>query len=234
VTAGLLDLTAAPDPRAELATQLLHGEVFTVYEDRGDGLAWGQAESDGYVGYVAAAGLGPDRARGRRVTALSSHRLGGPSVKERATGELPFMAELDVTGETRGFAALRGGGFAPAQHLAAVAGDFTAQAMRFVGVPYLWGGRSARGLDCSALVQLALTAVGTPAPRDSDMQAALLGEALAEGAALRRGDWCSGAAMWGSWRTRRRCSTPTRITWRWRWSPSRPPPRGSRRRAAGR
>lgn len=186
VTAGLLDLTAAPDPRAELATQLLHGEVFTVYEERPDGLAWGQAEADGYVGYVAAAGLGPDRAPGRRVTALCGHRYEAPSVKARVRGELPFLAELDVTGETRGFAPLRGGGFAPVQHLAPVAGDYVAQAARFLGAPYLWGGRSARGLDCSALVQLALAAVGVPAPRDSDMQAALLG-AAAEGEP-RRGD----------------------------------------------
>lgn len=187
-TAGLLDLTATVEPRAELATQLLHGEVFTVYEERPDGLAWGQAEADGYVGYVSAAGLGPDRAPGRRVSALWSHRYGGPSVKARVSGDLPFLADLDVTGEKRGFAALRGGGFAPAQHLAPTTGDFVTQAGRFLGAPYLWGGRSARGLDCSALVQLALMAGGTPAPRDSDMQAALLGEALAEDGGLRRGD----------------------------------------------
>ena len=93
-----------------------------------------------------------------------------------------------MSGDTRGFAALRGGGFAPLQHLAPVAGDFVAVAARFLGAPYLWGGRSARGLDCSALVQLALMAAGIAAPRDSDMQAALLGRALAADEPALRGD----------------------------------------------
>jgi cell wall-associated NlpC family hydrolase len=73
-------------------------------------------------------------------------------------------------------------------HLRANGDDFVAEALRFIGVPYLWGGRSARGLDCSALVQLALLGTGRPCPRDSDMQAALVGDELAPDAELRRGD----------------------------------------------
>lgn len=188
VTASLLELTASPEPGTSLATQLLHGERFTVYDVTPDGRAWGQSETDGYVGYVAAVGLGPDRRSGRRVTALASHRYAAPRLRARATAELPFLADLDVSGETRGFAALRGGGFAPMPHLAPLGADFVEIAARFLGAPYLWGGRSARGLDCSALVQLALMAVGVAAPRDSDMQAALLGRALAPQERARRGD----------------------------------------------
>ena len=187
MTAPLLDLTLDPDAGAELATQLILGERFVVYEIA-DGRAWGQAALDGYVGYVAAEGLGPDRPAGRRVTALASHRYRAPAVKAGTLGELPFLADLAATGETDGFAALADGGFAPLQHLAPASGDMVDQALRFLGAPYLWGGRSARGLDCSALAQLALIASGTPAPRDSDMQAALVGAALAEGEAPRRGD----------------------------------------------
>jgi cell wall-associated NlpC family hydrolase len=188
VAAGLLDLRLDPDPEAGLATQLLYGEPFTVYELHADGLAWGQSEADGYVGYVAADGLGPDRPAGRRVTAPASHRYAAPAVKARAIQALPFLADLDVAGETRGFAALADGGFAPLAHLAALTGDAVDVASRLLGAPYLWGGRSAAGLDCSALVQLALAASGQPAPRDSDMQAALVGAALAPDAPLRRGD----------------------------------------------
>jgi hypothetical protein len=83
VVAPLLNLVLTPGPDGELDTQLLHGEVFTVYETRDDGLAWGQAELDGYVGYVRAAGLGPNRSEGRRITAMASHRYtaatSGPS-----------------------------------------------------------------------------------------------------------------------------------------------------------
>lgn len=189
VTAPLLDLTLEPAAAAGLATQLLLGEAFTVYEDRADGLAWGQAGRDGYVGYVAAAGLGPaGAAAGRRVTALASHRYGAPSAKARVAGPIPFLAEVEVVGEEAGFAALAGGGFVPAQHLAPWTGDAAAAAERFLGAPYLWGGRSAAGVDCSGLVQLALAAAGIAAPRDSDMQAALAGQALAEDAPALRGD----------------------------------------------
>ena len=188
VVAAVLDLTLSPEPGASLGTQLLHGEPFTLYETRPDGLAWGQAGIDGYVGYVAAAGLGPAEPPGQRVTALWSHVYSRPAVRARVTGELPLGAGVRVVAAEDGFARLAGGGFVPLQHLAPVAGDAVDHAARFAGVPYLWGGRSARGLDCSALVQLACMAAGLAAPRDTDMQAAWLGEALPAEVPLRRGD----------------------------------------------
>ncbi|MER2508231.1 MAG: NlpC/P60 family protein [Amaricoccus sp.] len=188
VVASLLDLSTRPDPGAARDTQLLHGESFVVYETREDGLAWGQAELDGYVGYVAASGLGAPRPRGTRITAISSHLYPEPSVRARPSLDLPFMAEVAVRGTTGDFARLRAGGHVPRAHLAPVSGDFVDQAERFIGVPYLWGGRGARGLDCSALVQLALLATGVAAPRDSDMQAALLGAPLPPRVAGKRGD----------------------------------------------
>lgn len=188
VGAALLDLTITPDPAASRDTQLLHGESFVVYETRPDGLAWGQAELDGYVGYVRAEGLAPPRSRGRPITALWSHVYPEANVRARPSAELPFLAEVPVAGTTADFARLRGGGHVPRTHIEPVAGDFVAQALRFTGVPYLWGGRSAHGIDCSALVQLALLAVGARAPRDSDMQAALLGQPLDGTEPARRGD----------------------------------------------
>lgn len=188
VGASLLDLTLVPDPAAECATQLLPGEVFTVYETRDDGLAWGQCEADGYVGYVAAAGLGPDRPAGRLVTALWSHVYAEPTLRARVIADLPMLADVEATGTEGAYAALAGGGYVPAAHLAPVPGDLVAMAARLIGVPYLWGGRSARGIDCSGLVQLAMAAAGLPAPRDSDMQAALIGQPLDPEAPLQRGD----------------------------------------------
>ena len=176
--------------RAERATQLLHGETFIVYESRPDGLAWGQAALDGYVGYVTPPGSGRRSGTGRRVTALWSQVYAEPAARAQVVAELPFLAEIPVTRHHRrllpGCAAA---GYVPRPHLAPVAGDYVAQAERFLGVPYLWGGRSARGLDCSALVQLALLASGRAAPRDTDMQAALLGaRARPARTPLRRGD----------------------------------------------
>ena len=187
VAAPLLDLTAVADPEAERATQLVHGEVFIVYEERPDGLAWGQAASDGYVGYVRADGLAPAAGGGVRVTAPWSQVYARPEARARTGLELPCLSEVQVSGTTGGFARLRGGGFVPRAHLAPVE-DWVALAERFAGAPYLWGGRSLRGVDCSGLVQVALIAAGRTAPRDSDMQAALVGEPLPARARLRRGD----------------------------------------------
>ncbi len=188
VTAPLLDLTVTAEPGATRATQLLHGETFTVYEQRPDGRAWGQAALDGYVGYVDAGHLGPVIGTGRRITALWSHFYAKPLVQGEVTHDLPFLAEVPVAGTSGGFARLRGGGFVPTAHLAPVPRDFVAVAERFLGVPYLWGGRSTRGIDCSGLVQLALLATGRAAPRDSDMQAALVGLELGAKTPAQRGD----------------------------------------------
>jgi len=175
VTAPVLDLTMTPEPGATRATQLLHGETFVVYEERKDGLAWGQAALDGYVGYVDARHLGPAAGTGRRVTALWSHVYDRPLVQGLLLIELPYLAEVPISGTSGAFAKLRSGGFVPAPHIAPVGKDFVAEAERFIGVPYLWGGRSARGIDCSGLLQLALLATGRKSPRDTDMQLAMLG-----------------------------------------------------------
>ena len=122
------------------------------------------------------------------MTALWSHVYARPTARAPVLAELPFLAEVAVAGSTGGFYRLRDGGFVARPHLAPVAGDVVAQAERFLGVPYLWGGRSIRGIDCSGLVQLAVIAGGRTARRDSDMQAALLGAPLPPDAVPERGD----------------------------------------------
>ena len=189
VTAPVLDLTTAPGG-ASLATQLRFGDVFTVY-DEADGLAWGQAAGDGYVGYVRRDGLGGATVATHRVRALLTHVYPDASMKTRPLAVLPFLSDLAVARITGGFAELVGGGFVPAAHvapLAETADDPVAVATRFMDCPYLWGGTTAMGLDCSALVQVSLLACGTACPRDSDMQATGLGRALDDGEGLRRGD----------------------------------------------
>jgi cell wall-associated NlpC family hydrolase len=193
VSVPILDLALRPEPEAGLATQLLHGEPFRVFEDRGDGLAWGQSGWDGYVGYVASAGLAMadalDAGHWRRVTARSSHVYSRPDIKATVQCALPALAEVDVRHESGAFCALAGGGFIPAAHLEPVRGDAVDHARRYLGAPYLWGGRSATGIDCSALVQLAFRAAGHDGvPRDSDMQATLFGTPLPLTAEPGRGD----------------------------------------------
>lgn len=191
VSVPMAPLTTRPDGEAPLATQLLYGEPFAAYEKTGE-WCWGQAERDGYVGYVPSACLQP-------AGPLPSHRVSQPmtlvyatpAVKTRPIGWLSYGALVRVEGVDNNFAVLTAGGFVPAPHLSpcdAFAPDWVAEAERLLGAPYLWGGRSPAGLDCSSLVQLALHAAGRDCPRDSDMQAADLGRTLAPDTTPERGD----------------------------------------------
>jgi cell wall-associated NlpC family hydrolase len=190
------------EPRADapLDSEGLRGEVFRVFDESAEGWSWGQLETDSYVGYVPTGALGPLAPEPtHRVTALRSFVYPGPDLKFPALGALSFgsrVALADET-ETRGtlYRHLAGGeGAVVAAHVAPVDAspetDFVAVAEHFVETPYLWGGRTSLGLDCSALVQLSLMASGKTAPRDTDLQEKLLGVPIAGGTAgaLARGD----------------------------------------------
>lgn len=183
---------AAPD--AEQLTQALRGERVTIYDRNGEGWAWGQLGGDGYVGWLAESALAkPGAAPTHKVTALTTLAFPGPSIKLPPVMSLPMGARVSIAREDVSFAVTPEGHYLPRQHLGpldAYAPDFVAVAERFVGTPYLWGGKSAFGIDCSGLVQVALTAAGTGCPRDSDMQCDGLGRALsaAETKHLQRGD----------------------------------------------
>jgi len=129
-----------------------------------------------------------------KVTALRTLVFPGPSIKLPPMAALPLGGRVAVARMQDRFAVTAAGGFLPGPHLApldVMETDFVAVAERFVGTPYLWGGKTSLGLDCSGLVQIALTACGVPCPRDSDMQEAALGAAVdwrGDNVALRRGD----------------------------------------------
>jgi cell wall-associated NlpC family hydrolase len=189
-----------PRPDAPLDTELLRGEAVDVFEETAEGWSWVQNRADGYVGYVSSEALGAvDPAPGHRVVVLRTFVYPGPDVKLPATAWLSLGSAIELGDEveTRGtrFRLLAGGaGAVVAADVAPLDAppepDFVAVAERFAETPYLWGGRTSLGLDCSALVQLALMAAGLSCPRDTDMQEATLGRPVAGGAdgALERGD----------------------------------------------
>jgi hypothetical protein len=183
-------LRAEPSPDAPLMTEALLGEHVTVYEINDEGWAWGQLADDGYVGWLPANALiAPRGTPTHRVTALRTLAFPGPSIKLPPVVMPPLGAKLAVTREQDRFA-VSPIGFLPASHLARLdhrETDFVAVAERFLGVPYLWGGKTNQGLDCSGLVQVALAACGIPCPRDSDMQENALGKAV-DIQTARRGD----------------------------------------------
>jgi hypothetical protein len=185
----------APAHEAELLTEALKGERGTIYDISEDGWAWGQLAGDGYVGFVPASALcasGPPATH--KVTALRTFVFPGPSIKLPPMETLSFGCQLVIARMDDRFAITASGGHVPVLHLApmeTIETDFVAVAERFLGIPYLWGGKTSLGIDCSGLVQLALAACGIPCPRDSDMQEQALGNALArphELEQLRRGD----------------------------------------------
>jgi cell wall-associated NlpC family hydrolase len=167
------------------------GERVSVYETNDEGWAWGQLDGDGYVGFMPTSGLGaPGPAPTHRVSALRTLVFPAPSFKLPPIGALPLGARVAVVRTEGRFAVTASGGYLPAQHLAPVDSrepDFVAIAERFLGTPYLWGGKTSLGLDCSGLVQVALAACGIACPRDTDMQMAALGTAVTEDT-RRRGD----------------------------------------------
>lgn len=194
VIAGSAQLRKAPRFDAPLETEFLYGDVVRVY-DENEGWAWAQSDEDAYVGYVSADALGKIVSQPtHRVRALRTHLYPAPDIKTPPIELLSMNARVDIESIDGRFAKLKNGGFAIAAHLIPVeefAGDFVSVAREFLGAPYLWGGRTSIGLDCSALIQLSLQASGVECPRDTDMQEAILGEALStphDQSAYARGD----------------------------------------------
>lgn len=178
-----------PDTGAEAVSALLHGEAFDVLETRQD-WCWGQCRHDGYVGYVQANLLQPgDVAPTHRVGVAAAHVFSQASIKSAPAAWLPMGARVRAAAAEPPFLEVAGG-FVHARTLVPLdvyEPDYVLAAQRLVGSPYLWGGRTRAGLDCSGLVQIALAEAGIAAPRDSDQQQAL-GAAIDQADGLQRGD----------------------------------------------
>jgi cell wall-associated NlpC family hydrolase len=191
VVEPVADLRRAPSHEAPLDSQVLLGECVTVYETTGEGWAWGQLESDGYVGWLSANALAaPGPPPTHKVRALRTLVFARPDIKTPPLTSLPMGARLAVARQDERFAITASGWHVPQTHLVPIKSkqdDFVAVAEQFLDTPYLWGGKTSLGIDCSGLVQIALQAAGIACPRDSDMQELALGQ-ITSLADLRRGD----------------------------------------------
>jgi cell wall-associated NlpC family hydrolase len=185
-------LRREPRPDAPLDTEVLKGERVTIYDSNPEGYSWGQLAADNYVGWLPSNALAPvGPVPTHKVAALRTFVFPGPSIKLPPLEALPLGATLAVARVSDRLAVTAGGAYVPATHLKLIGEyeeDFVAVAERFLGVPYLWGGKTALGLDCSGLVQVSLNACGITCPRDSYMQEAALGTPIADRKNLKRGD----------------------------------------------
>ncbi len=174
---GRAALRHSPSQEAVQDNELLFGETITVFESK-DGWAWCQSAVDQYVGYVHTIAYCAPVAADHRVTALSTPLLSGPDIKHATRDMLPFNAQVKVLERDNGYARIEPDGYVFEGHLAVLdskAPDWVATAERFVGTPYVWGGKTHAGMDCSGLLQTALAGSGIAAPRDADMQEIALG-----------------------------------------------------------
>ena len=193
VIAASAPLRRFPDAAAPLETEALHGESVAVYDEEEE-WAWAQLDRDSYVGYLPRTALGTPAEPTHRVAALRTHAYPGPSIKLPPLMALSLGARLKIVGHEGDFAVSEDGLYLWSRHLEEAHSrepDSVAVAERFLETPYLWGGRTSEGIDCSGLVQTALTAAGVASPRDSDMMEAALGEPIAiddKETRLKRGD----------------------------------------------
>lgn len=174
--AAFADITGKPEGRR--TSQLIYGDLFNVLERRG-GFAFGQAIHDGYCGYVSEDLLDRPHDPTHWIAAPATHLYPGPNMKLMNNGALFLGSEVQVMEEDGPWSRLSNGGFVPSMHLMPMSqrlNDPVAVADLFMGSPYLWGGGTRNGIDCSGLVQVAWRCCGMDCPRDSDMQEDELGE----------------------------------------------------------
>lgn len=193
IDAPIVTMFNSPDLSGEPINTLLYGERIEVQSQKGD-VAKIKSENDGYEGFIDAELMAPHSKKTHKVIAPMTHLYEEPNFKTEPFVPLYMLSPVHATEEKQnGFVKLGNGKWVFEEHLGSITdthADFAEMALKFLYTPYVWGGRSAAGIDCSGLVQICLNAAGLPCPRDTKDQVHIYGENIdpAEYGSLRRGD----------------------------------------------
>ena len=181
VKINVTSLKKSAGQSSEQVSELLFGEEIIIYEIL-NGWAWGQSQTDGYVGYVSMDHISCElQENTHEVTALRAFVYKQPDIKAPTITCLSTASQLSITHSKGLFAYIENLGWIfekSIRTLGGVESDFVSVAQKFTGTPYLWGGRSSFGIDCSGLVQLSLRRVGVLCPRDTDQQVSSVGSPI--------------------------------------------------------
>ena len=193
-----------PDTDTSLETELLFGELVQVYEEV-DGWAWIQSKLDDCVGYTESTMISDEVfISTHSVSELATYLYPEPNIKSVPITLLPMTARVAVKDSTDQFCRLRSGGWVHGSHIEPISSyavDHCAVARKFLNTPYLWGGKTNRGIDCSGLLQVSLARCGIFISRDTDLQLSVGRQVEFDGddRMLQRGDlvfWPGHVGIW--------------------------------------